>query len=39
MKKKNKKQIRLFGGTLNFKEIKSTILFVLNFVKNSCERE
>jgi len=32
-------EFRLFGGTLNFREIKERIYFVLNFVKDSLERE
>lgn len=32
-------EFRLFGGTLNFKEIKERIYWVLTFVKDSLERE
>jgi len=32
-------EFRLFGGTLNFREIKERIYFVLTFVKDSLERE
>lgn len=32
-------EFRLFNGTLNFRELKERIYFVLNFVKDSCERE
>jgi len=32
-------EFRLFDGSLNFKEIKSAVYFVLNFFKESLERE
>jgi len=32
-------EFRLFGGTLNFREIKERIYWTLNFIKDSLERE
>ena len=32
-------EVRLFGGTVNFREIKERIYWTLNFIKDSCERE
>jgi len=32
-------EFRLFSSTANFKEIKEAVYFVLNFIKDACERE
>ena len=32
-------EFRLFGGTVNYREIKESIYFVLNFIKESLERD